>query len=384
MARTNYLLLCVAALLVLMSMADAPVYAAGKRVSGNSVLVEAIALPGAHGLGSVYRIFYRSRTSRNAPVVVSGLALVPDGPMPVSGRPVVSWGHGTVGVATNCAPSLNLATAIAAIPGLTQLLKKGFVVVAADYPGLGSPGVHPYLDGVSSARSMIDAVRAVRELPQAHAGSRYAAWGFSQGGHGALYVASIAKSYAPELTLVGSAAASAPTQLRRLLRADANTLAGRVIASYAIWSWQRFYRAPAAEIADERAMSIIDGISRICSLDMLDDLELGLDSMAFQNGSFLKSEPALSTIWGRLIALNSAPQTPRDIPILVLQGGLDQIVEPPITRAYVKKLCLAGRRVTYVEMPAADHGGVALQGAGTAVRWVEDRFSGQPIATNCD
>lgn len=375
--------LCVAALSVFVSMSLLPAVAAGKRTGTQSALVEATAVAGVYRYGSVYRVIYRSRTSRNTPVTVSGLVIVPNGPAPALGRPVVTWGHGTTGVATDCAPSFNVQRAIGAALGLAQLLSKGYVVVAADYPGLGSSGVHPYLDGVSAARSMIDAVRAARELPQAHAGSRYAAWGFSQGGHGALFVASIAKSYAPELTLVGSAAASAPTQLRRLLRADAQTPAGRVIASYAIASWQRFYGAPMAKIADAPTASVIDAIASVCSLDPLDDLELGLDSLAFQHSGFLKSEPGNSSVWGRLIALNSTPDTQRDVPLLMLQGGADQIVEAPITRRYVQLLCSTGRHVTYVEMAGLDHGTSARRGADVAVRWLAERFSGQPSPSTC-
>ncbi|MBS9477062.1 alpha/beta fold hydrolase [Ancylobacter sp. VKM B-3255] len=376
-----YLRLCAAAVLaVLMSI---PASASGPGGGRRGALLQATEIPGAGRYGSVYRILYRSSTSRNTPVIVSGLVMIPDGPAPAAGRPVVSWGHGTTGVANDCAPSLNADRAMGETLGLKPLLREGYVVVSTDYPGLGSPGVHPYLDGISAARAMIDAVRAVRQLARAHAGSRYAAWGFSQGGHGALFVASIAKSYAPELTLVGSAAASAPTQLRRLLRADAQTPAGRVIAAYAIWSWQRFYGAPVAEIADAKTMSVIDGVARVCSLNALENLQLGLDSLAFPHSGFLKSEPSDSTIWGRLIAKNSAPETPRDVPLLILQGGVDQIVEAPITRRYVKRLCESGRRVTYVEMAGVDHGTAARRGADMAVKWLTDRFSGQPAASNC-
>ena len=41
-------------------------------------------------------------------------------------------------------------------------MERGSVVAATDYPGLGTPGTHPYLVGDSEARAVIDFVRAAR------------------------------------------------------------------------------------------------------------------------------------------------------------------------------------------------------------------------------
>ncbi len=105
------------------------------------------------------------------------------------------WTHGTWGVASRCAPSLS-ANFWSATPGL-EAVKRGYVVVAPDYPGLGTAGVHPFLAGVDTARSVLDAVRAARAIPAAGAGDRFAVWGESQGGHAALWTAQSARGYAP-------------------------------------------------------------------------------------------------------------------------------------------------------------------------------------------
>ena len=57
--------------------------------------------------GTVYRVMYKSESVTNKPVVVTGLIIVPDTPPPVGGYPVVTWGHGTNGMADQCAPSLD-------------------------------------------------------------------------------------------------------------------------------------------------------------------------------------------------------------------------------------------------------------------------------------
>ena len=106
-----------------------------------------------------YRILYRSTGMNGEPIVVSGAIIFPVGPAPASGRPVIAWAHPTTGVADKCAPSL---VPVNAVQGLDEMIGRGYVVVATDYPGLGTKGMHPYLIGVSEARAVLDSVRAAR------------------------------------------------------------------------------------------------------------------------------------------------------------------------------------------------------------------------------
>ena len=74
-----------------------------------------------------------------------------------------------------------------------------------DYIGLGPIGeIHPYLSRPSEGHSVIDAVRAARNWPEANAGKRWLAIGHSQGGHGSLSAHELAGDYAPELDLLGT------------------------------------------------------------------------------------------------------------------------------------------------------------------------------------
>ncbi|MFN8629577.1 MAG: hypothetical protein U0838_04430 [Chloroflexota bacterium] len=43
---------------------------------------------------------------------------------------------------------------------LDQVIAHGWVLVATDYVGLGTPGPHPYLIGQGEGRSVLDASRA--------------------------------------------------------------------------------------------------------------------------------------------------------------------------------------------------------------------------------
>ena len=188
--------------------------------------------PGA----TAYRVLYTSTGYDGNPTAVSGFVLVPEGEPPADGRKVVAYTHGTVGVASNCAPSLVTSQEQQPlfVEGGDDLLAAGYVVAASDYQGLGTPGPHPYLVGESEGMNALDSVRAARNLSEAGAGDDFVVWGHSQGGHAALFTAQLAASYAPELSLVGVAAGAPVPNLRDLFAVNIETTVGRVLIAMAL------------------------------------------------------------------------------------------------------------------------------------------------------
>jgi alpha-beta hydrolase superfamily lysophospholipase len=166
--------------------------------------------PGAQA----WRIRYWTTSDRGKPIEVTGMVVAPREEIPATPRPVIAWAHGTSGVVQRCAPSLD-TDFFGVTPGAFEAIQRGFVVVAPDYPGLGSPMPHDYLGGISTANAVLDAVRAARNIPGAAAGARFVVWGESQGGHAALWTGQRARSYAPDLALVGPI--SAPAAIPRFV-----------------------------------------------------------------------------------------------------------------------------------------------------------------------
>src|SRR5277367_5061042 len=99
-------------------------------------------MPGAPDGASAYRILYSSVGLAGEPIPVSGVVIVPTGPAPPGGRPIVAWAHPTTGIVSRCAPSL-ARVFFASVQGLQAMLTRGYIVVATDYPGLGTPETHP-------------------------------------------------------------------------------------------------------------------------------------------------------------------------------------------------------------------------------------------------
>ena len=79
-------------------------------------------------------------------------------------------------------------------------------MVRTDYEGLGTPGVHHFLTGISEGRSVLDAARAARAFAPRKLSKRVIISGHSQGGHAALFAASLAPAWTPELRLRGTVA----------------------------------------------------------------------------------------------------------------------------------------------------------------------------------
>lgn len=340
-------------------------------------------LPGAPLRATAYRVLYRSTGLRGEPIAVSGVVVVPPGPAPAVGRTVIAWAHPTSGVVPRCAPS-RAVFVFQTIQGLREMIRQGHVVVATDYPGLGTPGPHPYLVGVSEGRAVLDGVRAAASAPWAQASRRFGVWGHSQGGHAALYAGLLAGSYAPELQLVGIAAAAPATDLGALLTDDIGTQAGRNLTAMTLWSWSRVFGAPLDEVVSPLAVPVIDALAQQCIETPL-DLVVRERTARPLEGAFL-TVPDITAVepWRSLLADNVPGLLPPGIPVFLSQGSADAIVLPSVTRDYMRRLCQSGRAVRMLVLPDEGHGFVGVHSSIAAVDWLTDRFRGGPIPNDCD
>lgn len=371
--------LCMSTIMFLLSV----VVAMAASTAGSGTIISAEPMPGAPDGASAYRVLYRSEGRSGEEIPVSGVVIIPAGPPPPGGRPVVAWAHPTTGIETQCAPS-KARVFFESVQGLAEMLARGYVVAATDYPGLGTLEVHPYLVGVSEGRAVLDSVRAARNLPEAAAGSAFAVWGHSQGGHAALFAGLMAHDYAPELSLTGIAVAAPATDLATLMKDDAGTSGGNNITAMTLWSWSRYYDAPFTSVVTPAALPVIDTLAGECIERWFDMLTRHGPTRELEGGFLKVDELAEIEPWKRLLALNTPGPLPRDIPVFVAQGTKDGLVRPAVTDAYVASLCRDGSRVQYEIYPGVGHAFIARDAAGAAVEWMSARFLGEPMAEGCE
>lgn len=329
-----------------------------------------------------WRILYRSKGMNGEPIAVSGVAVIPPGPAPANGRPIVAWAHPTTGVVPHCAPSLALFV-FQQMQGLRPLIERGAVVVATDYPGLGTAGPHPYLVGTSEAQAVLDSVRVARGLPNAGGGNSFAVWGHSQGGHAALYTGLLAETYAPELNLVGVAAAAPATDLVTLMADDFKTSGGKNLTAMTLWSWARVFKAPIDKVVVPAAIPTVDQLANECIENIFDIIERQSQEKVLEQ-TFL-SVTSIATVepYKSLAARNSPGALPKAIPLFLAQGSTDNLVQPAVTQTYFQRQCKAGSRVTMHLMPGVNHGFAARDSANAAVIWMGERFAGNPAPSDC-
>ena len=280
-------------------------------------------------------------------------------------------------MAEDCAPSLQ-PKFFWRLPGLEEFISRGYAVVTTDYPGLGTPGPNPYLVGGSEGKAVLDAVRAAGRLTATT--GKFAVFGHSQGGHSVLFAGQMAKSYAPELQLVGLAAVAPATDLAALLDDDISAPLGKVLACYTLWCWSRIYGADIHAVVNPQYDATVKRIVSTCCKSTADALRLVGDARKLKEG-FVLRDPATTEPWKGLMRLNTPGRAPAGAPLFIAQGTNDEIVHPQVTAQFVKQVRTRGEKVDFVWLQGLTHLPSGKAAAPYAAKWIAARFrqSGEPL-----
>lgn len=330
-----------------------------------------------------WRIQYWTTSDKGKLIKVTGMVVAPQAPPTPRQRRVIAWTHGTWGVVNKCAPSIS-SNFFAATPGIAEAIAQGFVIAAPDYPGLGSSTSHAYLGGVEAANSTLDAVRATRQLAGAGSGTRFVVWGESQGGHAALWTARRARAYAPDLQLLGAAAAAPPTDLAANLRAGSDPSVRAFLTAFTAYSWSRHYGASLASLGNRSTQGIITRLAQNNCIELGKKPRLGTIigvlalRKALRNVDLGTTKP-----WSDYARRNSVATMPDDIPLLIAQNPNDKIVDAKVTRSFAKRICRGKVRLLFVPISGQGHETSAKDSASTTLDWAASRFVKAQAPSNC-
>lgn len=333
------------------------------------------------------RIYYTTTNAAGDIIPSSGLLVVPE--EPTGPIPLVTWGHGTVGVARACAPS-NLPGAFAPgqEPAVKQFADLGWGYVASDYPGMGAEGDFPYLLGEGEGRAVLDAARAARQVSGTAFTDQTVIWGHSQGGHAALWAGQLAESYAPDLDIVGTAALSPASDPRAIADSVLNhtdRLGASLAIAFVVDSYVGYYpELTLDEVAPPSGQVLIREAASRCT-SQADTLVTVLSGLSVQKDPALVHQVALDGRFGDLLTAN-IPTGGWSAPLFLGQGEDDEVIDFAINTAYVETLCADAVDVEFHGYPGGTHMSVLAIGSELnkdLVAWTKDRLAGAPSTPNC-
>jgi pimeloyl-ACP methyl ester carboxylesterase len=328
-----------------------------------------------------WRIEYATTAPDNAPATAVATVLAPTSP-PDHAMPVIAWDHGAVGLAQQCLPSA-MADPWMGLPALADVVAQGWMVVATDYQ-TNAAGVHPFLIGEGEARSTLDAVRALRQMPDLLVDDRTVVWGHSQGGHAALWTGMIAPIYAPDVTINGIVALSPVTGLVSLLNRQTESSVAPLLGSWLATAYSTYYPDVAySSIVTPAAQEAGKELAGRCPSEPLDGVVIALLIRELGDEPLLVV-PAPAAFRDRL--QENEPEGAITAPVVIAQGLEDVVVRPEVTAGFVAARCADGAAISYWQLPGQEH--LTLVQSGSPVEdpliiWTQERFAGKPTTTSC-
>ncbi|AQV17210.1 alpha/beta hydrolase [Acinetobacter pittii] len=331
-------------------------------------------------------------------VQATSLVFTPNTPPPVGGWPIVVWAHGTTGVADACAPS-KAALADSTKDLISKLLAAGYVVVAPDYEGLGTPGIHPFLNVKSEAFSITDAVVATRNyLLQRNllTSKKWLTIGHSQGGHAALGAAQYASR--AQLDYKGTVAVAPASNLGGILvDGEAQVANAPIDIKIATYAQLDIYTAlvtagirntqPAfnySQVFTSQISSIAAQAENLCSGPLYGAFYEGMSNYAKDhNGTldgFTRTQPNFMAVplVKTFLEKDSQPlQVKVTTPIIIYQGVADSTVPKLATDLLIFNATTLGTKINSYVTGNWDHGTVMSSNVDNIVGNVQSLLEAQ-------
>jgi hypothetical protein len=330
--------------------------------------------PLRHGLwipgttARAYKLTYVTTDVRGRRTLSTGTVFLPRGRAPLGGWPVISWAHGTSGLADKCAPSVvGPALPHRDRPYLANWMRQGYAIVASDYAGLGTPGLPAYLNGRSEAHNIVDIVKAGRAFvrrrlpPSSGLARKWVVIGQSQGAGAAIYTARYATRFGGRgLDYRGAVGTGTPAYIERVAEAigpgfPALGPATVEYFAYIYASLRRAYPELGLDgILTASGRHYLARATQACGGPFERELE-GVDVGAFFTRP-VSSLPRFRTTVERYMAM---PEKGFDKPFFMGHGLKDQDVPYSLTLPYVRELKANHQPLTFKTYDS-DHSGTLI------------------------
>jgi hypothetical protein len=332
-------------------------------------------------------VMYHSRDARDADIAVTGTVFTPRLPWLGAGpRPWVDLAVGTQGLGQQCAPSKQFATSTEQeLEPLELLLAKGWGVVVSDYEGYTTGSTPTYVAGVSEAHTVLDMARAASAIPGTgiSPATRWATMGYSQGGGASSWAASLAPSYAPDLTLITDVSGGVPADIQNVAESLDGSLIGEGLQLYALTGLQQAYpgRFPLDDSLSGAGKATEASLKTQCVVQTLASFPLKkfTDYSTGETIQQFDTRPDVAAVYAENNLITRPAPT---VPVFQYHAALDEIVPIGQARTLNHTWCTEGVRTVFTTVPG-DHITGETTGLPAAIAWLSDRFAGRPVPTTC-
>lgn len=360
----------------------------------NKVLVSSEEISTSVTNARAFRVLYNSQDLQGKPTQSSGLVIAPVAAG--QDRKVMSWCHGTTGMGDAACPSAQpdpareLTTYFESgsqtqidygIPGIQSFIDDNYVVVATDYQGLGTPGIHQYTVNRTNAIDAVMIVHAAREL-EVGAGTRFGAIGWSQGGGTAAAVAELTAAVYGDLRLIGSAPMSPGVPVIAIhdtagvgasLSSDDIAPDGHLFMNLAGLAAAFPETLNLSDVFTPVGVDIFNANWNIQPVHHLSDI---LGRAYKHQGQVMKVDKTKFPAWIQAITESSAAREKPQCPILVLvdsQGG-GTVCPVSWQTGYAEAATALGGNVTIKDYPNDDHFSLPQSSIDDARAWLNGLF----------
>ncbi len=336
---------------------------------------------------SATQLLYRTTDLNGEPQVTVTTVVAPTDRASGGPLPIVSYQCAIDAVAGRCFPSYALRRGARAVGSFAQFefllvaaaLAEGWAVSIPDHEGTAGmwgapyePGYH-VLDGVRAAINH-DSLGLTPDSP-------IGLWGYSGGGLATAWAAEVQGAYAPELNVVGAVLGSPVGDLghtfRRLNGSVYSGLPAMVVAALA-HIYPDLDRLIAEHATDEgkamlariQKMTTAHAMLRLAGKDMADLVDGRLEEILLT--------PEIQHVFDSIKLGNCTPKPP----VLIVQAVHDQIVSVDDIDELADTYTRGGASVTYHRDMLSEHLLLHPMSTPMTLRWLRERFAGQPLRTH--
>lgn len=333
---------------------------------------------------SATQLLYRTTDLNGEPRATVTTVVVPTERAAAGPLPIVSYQCAIDAVAGRCFPSYALRRGAKAIGSFAQFeflliaaaLAEGWAVSIPDHEGATGmwgapyePGYH-VLDGVRAAINH-DSLGLTPKSP-------IGLWGYSGGGLASAWAAEVQGTYAPELNVVGAVLGSPVGDLghtfKRLNGSVYSGLPAMVVAALT-HIYPDLERVISERTTDEgkamlariEKMTTLHAMLRLAGKDMADLIDGPLEEILLT--------PEVQHVFNSIKLGTCAPKPP----VLIVQAVHDRIVSVEDIDELTDTYTRGGASVTYHRDLFSEHMLLHPMSAPMTLRWLRDRFAGQPM-----